>query len=82
VIPTGKPAPNPVPVVTPRRRAFRTALQVTVAVLGAIPAAIALTPLDADHAVAVVGITGALVILISVGQNAYDQAQINSKEQA
>lgn len=58
--------------VTPKRRVIRTAIQTLLAVLVAVPAAVALLPLDASDASTVVGITGALVVLISAAQNALD----------
>lgn len=62
----------------PRARIVRTALQVLVAVLVAVPSALAVltqsgVEVPARTAGLLVGGTGALVVLISAGQNAYDQ---------
>jgi hypothetical protein len=62
----------------PKGRTVRTAVQVLLAVLLAVPAALgALTAagveVPAGSAAVAVGVTGALVVLISAGQNAYDQ---------
>lgn len=62
----------------PRRRTLRTALQVLVAVLVAVPSALAVlteagVDVPAGTTALVVGGTGALVLLVSAGQNAYDQ---------
>lgn len=62
----------------PRRRVVRTAVQVLVAVLLAVPAALAAVAaagveLPAGATAIIAGGTGGLVILISAGQNAYDQ---------
>lgn len=62
----------------PRRRTWRTALQVLVAVLVAVPGALAVlteagVDLPAGTTALIVGGTGALVVLVSAGQNAIDQ---------
>ena len=66
------------PTVTPRRRTFRTAVQVTVAVFAAVPAAVGVLGLPASTSAAVVGIAGALVILVSAAQNAFDESVGNA----
>lgn len=70
--------PPPYTGPTPRRRTARTAVQVLLAVLVAVPAALgALTAagveLGARPTALAVGVTGFAVVLISAGQNAYDQ---------
>jgi small-conductance mechanosensitive channel len=62
----------------PRRRTWRTVLQVLVAVLVAVPGALAVltesgVDLPAGTTALIVGGTGALVVLVSAGQNAIDQ---------
>ena len=62
----------------PKRRTWRTAVQVIVAVLLAVPGALAvLTQAGVDipgrAAALLVGGTGALVFLVSAAQNAVDQ---------
>lgn len=62
----------------PRKRTLRTALQVVVAVLLAVPGALAVlseagVSVPAGWTALVAGGTGALVLLVSAGQNAYDQ---------
>ncbi len=62
----------------PKRRTWRTTLQVLVAVLIAVPGALAVlteagVEIPAGTTALVVGGTGALVVLISAGQNAIDQ---------
>jgi acyl-CoA synthetase (AMP-forming)/AMP-acid ligase II len=59
---------------TPRGRAVRTVLQVIVAVLGAVPAAVAVLPASwTDSRASLVAIAGAAVILVSAAQNALDE---------
>lgn len=60
--------------VTPVQRIVRTAVQVVLAVLIAIPAAVAVLPLSAAAATKSIGIAGALTIVISAAWNAYDRA--------
>lgn len=59
-------------VVSPRVRVIRTAIQTLVAVCAAVPAAIALLPVKAEHAAWVTGIAGAAVIVVSAAQNAWE----------
>lgn len=54
---------------TPRQRTWRTVAQVIVGVAAAVPAAMG----DWSNS-AVLGIAGAVVVLVSAGMNAYDQA--------
>lgn len=57
----------------PKRRVKRTALQAAVAVLIAVPTAVALVPDEgAGWRALTIGITGALVVLISAWQNGRD----------
>lgn len=65
---------------TPRERTVRTVLQVVVGVLLAIPSAmLALTTAGVDVPAGVtalvVGGSGAVIALLSAGQNAFDQAK-------
>lgn len=70
--------PNPTPApVTPNKRIIRTAVQVVLAVLIAIPTAVAVLPLSAGAASKAVGMAGGLVVLISAAWNAYDRSQQN-----
>ena len=64
--------------VSPRRRVIRTAIQTALAVLVAVPAAVAALGLPASTASAAVGIAGALVILVSAAQNAFDESVGNA----
>lgn len=62
----------------PKRRTWRTAVQVLVAVLVAVPGALAVltdsgVDVPAGTTALIVGGTGALVFLVSAAQNAYDQ---------
>lgn len=50
-------------------RVLRTVLQVLVAVAGAVPAAVALLPVSATNVAWIVGIAGALVVLVTAVQN-------------
>ena len=75
---TAPRTPPPFNPPTPRRRTWRTAVQVAVAVLGAVPAAVA--ALEAANAGVPVRVTslliggsGAAVVLISAAQNALDE---------
>lgn len=58
--------------MTAASRILRTIAQVIVAVAAAIPAAIALLPVDADVAAWCVGIAGAIVIIVTAAQNALE----------
>ena len=63
---------------TPKRRMWRTVLQTIVAVCLAVPSAVAaLRDAGVDLSVKTTGIivggTGAFVVLVSAGQNAWDQ---------
>lgn len=60
---------------TPARRLVRTVLQTIVAVCAAVPAAVALLPLDPAEAAWPVGIAGAGVILVSAIQNGLDDVR-------
>lgn len=53
----------------PRQRVIRTTIQVVLAVAVALPAAVALLPVDAKLAAQITSIAGAAVILISAIQN-------------
>lgn len=62
--------PNP---PSPKRRTWRTAVQVLVGALVAVPSAVALLPIAADLAAWVVGIAGATVLLATGAVNAFDE---------
>lgn len=66
--------------VSPTRRVIRTAVQVVLAVLIAIPAAVAVLPLSAAAATTSIGIAGALTVLISAAWNAYDRSQSSTPD--
>lgn len=53
----------------PVQRVTRTVLQVVIAVCAAVPAAVALLPLDPDQVAWPIGLAGAGVILVSALQN-------------
>lgn len=53
-------------------RTVRTAVQVAVAVMAAVPSAVALLDLPASTASQVGGIAGAIVVLVTAGQNAIE----------
>jgi len=58
--------------VSPKTRVLRTICQVMLAVGAAIPAAIALLPLNAEDAAWCIGIAGAFTIIVSAIHNAID----------
>lgn len=60
--------------LTPTQRIARTVYQVVLALAVAIPAAIAALPIPAAAAAWAVGISGATVIVVTAGWNAYEQA--------
>jgi hypothetical protein len=62
--------------MSPKRRVVRTCLQVAMAVLAAVPAALAAVPsMTAEDVTRIVGLTGFLVVLISAAHNAFDATQ-------
>lgn len=60
---------------TPLQRVKRTALQVMIAVAAAVPNVVALLDIPAELAAAVVGWSGALVVLLSAVHNALGEPQ-------
>jgi len=70
-IPPTSPGPvRPTPAPPgPARRLVRTICQVVIAVGAAVPAAVALLPIDTETALAAGGIAGCAVILVSALQN-------------
>lgn len=60
---------------TPTRRVVRTVLQTIIAVCAAVPAAVALLPLDPAEAAWPVGIAGAAVIVVSAIQNGLEDVR-------
>lgn len=63
--------------VTPRGRFIRTALQVLVSLLAAVPIALGALPADPSdrHIVWAMGISNGLIILISAAQNALEASK-------
>ena len=62
----------------PRQRVYRTILQVVLAVLAAIPAAVALIDIPATTAAKVTGIAGAAAIIASAVHNTINARQTTS----
>jgi len=59
---------------SPHQRILRTALQVILGALVAVPTAVGALHLSAHTATAVIGISGAIVVMVSAMVNAYDHS--------
>lgn len=63
--------PNETPI-GPKQRVWRTVYQTVIAVGVAVPTAAALLPINAAQSAWAVGISGAIVVLVSAAQNAWN----------
>lgn len=69
-------------VVSPIQRVLRTIVQVVIAVAVAVPAAVALLDIDKALAAKIVGVAGALVIVVTAAQNALEAGGVLPKPMA
>lgn len=72
----GRKPMSPTPRLSPLERVIRTLYQVILAVGAAIPAAVALLPVDAALATKAVGIAGATVLLVTAAWNGLEAAGV------
>lgn len=68
--------------MTPIQRVLRTVVQVLIAVAVAVPSAVALLDIDKALAAKIVGVAGALVIVVTALQNALEANGVLPKPMA